>query len=171
MKMILFSSRRLEEKLAEGAVSEWDKVKYLLFPLIASAMLGGPIFMIRPHYGLKAPAFAALGNLIGGLLSAGVTYWGIRRAFRTNLAIDGERFVERYTVLSFPILFKMAVGFIPGLVVLAMVLRLVDAIIPGVMHQYTLVFNALVPLVMLWFYELLNRSFERLHHMIRTRRK
>ena len=116
--MRLWSSRLLEAELADGRLSEWEKVKYLLLPIILSALIGGPVSSVMPRYGPEPPAFDWLRTILGGVAIAVVSYYGIRMGYRRNQLIDGRHFIERYTVLYVPILIKFSVVLAAGLVVL-----------------------------------------------------
>jgi len=156
--MRLWSSSKLERELARGQLSEWEKTKYLLLPLILGSLAGGPIYLITPRYGPTRPTLGSVGMLCGGVLMALVTYYGIRMGYRANQKIDGEHFIERYTVLSVPIFIKFVVGFIPAMIGMMIVARALGTALPFVKQNLSFILQLVFPLVYLWFYSLVAAS-------------
>lgn len=111
--MIFWSSYKLEEALVEGRLSEWDKLQYLMLPAVFSVMFGGPVYLLLPYYGAKPEHHTGFA-LVGTVLMVLATYYGIRMGYRANQKIDGKCFIERYTILSFPVFVKFLVWLIPG---------------------------------------------------------
>lgn len=159
--MILFSQSKVEKMLASGSFSEWQKAKYFLVAPIITALLGGPIFLIKPRYGIQPPPVNSLATLIGGVLIAVVTYFGIRYLYRTNEFIDGKSFIERCSILSVPVFVKFTVVGIPVFFVLFFVATALTSDSPEMREHIPIFFNAIFPFLMTWYYALVNKSFKR----------
>lgn len=159
--MILLKSKKLEQQLARKKISEWEKVKYLIFPMILTSILGGPIFLIRPRYGVQPPPLNMYSNLIGGFLIAIVTYWGIRRLYLTNVSIDGEDFITRYTVLSLPVFLKFTIWLILGGIIFSFVTAALTIEHKHLRQYVPVLLNMIFPGLIAWYYILVNRSLKR----------
>lgn len=159
--MRLWSSEILEIELAREQLSEREKVKYLLLPILLGACLGGPITWLAPRYGLRPPRFDVLVALLNSLLMVAVTIYGIRKAYRANRRIDGRNFIERYAILVLPVSFRFAALLVPLLVAAHVALRFLDSRIAGGMANLYPFYRLVFPLAMLGFYQMLARSFSR----------
>ncbi len=158
--MIVWSSKKLEKELASSALSEWDKVKYVLFLAIVEVLLGGPIFLVRPHYGEKASSSPFI-VLLGGLAMALATYFGLRLAYRANRNIDDKSFIERFAILSVPVTMKFIVFFVPGLVAFSFPIWLISRTWVDLKPYTGLLFRMVFPFIMLWFYGIIAKSISR----------
>ena len=165
--MIFFSSKKLEAKLAHNQLSDWEKAKYMVFLCLAEILFGGPVFLVRPQYGPRPPFPNSLAMLIGGIIMAVITYWWIKRIYLTNKEIDGKNFIERFTVLSFPVFMKFTVWLIPGTLIVLIIFGLVTRnnhemrkYVPSVIH---VVFIAVI-FGLNW---LINNSFKRFGALMR----
>lgn len=165
--MRLWSSELLEVELARGQVSEREKVKYLLLPMLLTALAGGPAYLITPNYGTRQPPLALLTSAIGGILVAIVTFYGIRHVYRTNKKIDGLHFVERYIVLSLPVHVRFAALMLPLTLVLGFVFYAVKRNHHGVADHFATWFGLLFPLLLVWLYRMIAASFERFGWQLR----
>lgn len=159
--MILFSQAKVEKVLASGGFSEWEKVKYFLFSPIITALLGGPIFLVKPRYGTQSSSINSLATLIGGVLVAMVTYFGIRHLYRTNAIIDGKNFIERCTILSVPVFVKFALIASPSFLISLLVMAALTSRSPETREHIPIFFNVIFPFLMAWYYALVNKSFKR----------
>ena len=165
--MRLWSSEILEIELARGQLSEREKVKYLLLPILFVAFIGGPITWIAPRYGLRPPRSDILVALLNSLLMVAVTIYGIRKAYRANQQIDGRNFIERYAILVLPVNVRFAAMLAPILVAVLVALRLLDARISGGMAPLYPFYRLVFPLATLGFYQMLVRSFSRFGRHLR----
>lgn len=167
--MRLWSSDLLEAELARGQLSEREKIKYLLLPMLFTALIGGPLAWIAPRYGLRPPRFDFLVAVLNGILTVAVTLYGIRKAYRINKQIDGRYFIERYVVLVLPVSIRFSVAMIPLFVLLIAGLHMLDLRFYGGMLRILPLYRLAFPLAMLWLYHLLASSFSRFgQHLRRT---
>ena len=153
--MRLWYSRLLEHELAEGRLSEWEKTKYFLFPLMLSAFLSGPIWMITPNYGPIPPVTERFFTLLGGLITAAITYIGIKMGYRSNQRIDGKNFIERYAILSVPIFIRFIVIATTLMIIILIFLRhsMRDSVSPFL--------HVIIPLAYLYYFHLVALSIDR----------
>ena len=158
--MILWSSRKLEKALAEERFSEWEKAKYYLWPAIWGALAGGPMFLLRPYYGSK-PNHHGIFILVGCMLMALVTYYGIRLGYRENQNIDGKSFIERYTILSLPVVVRFVVWLIPVMVVFLFVFAGLTRSAPEVRKLTGPILRFVFPVITFWLYCQIARSVRR----------
>lgn len=159
--MILFSQSKVEKMLASGSFSEWEKAKYFLVAPIITALLGGPVFLIKPRYGIQPPPINSLATLAGGILVAIATYLGIRHLYRTNELIDGKNFIERCAVLSVPVFIKFTVISVPGFFVILLIATALTRNAPEQRDSIPVLLNIVFPLLMVWYYAVLNKSLRR----------
>ncbi len=157
--MILWSSRKLEEALAKGWLSGWTKVKYLIIPAVITA-LWGPFFLLEPRYGQRPSAINLPFQLIFSILSAFITYWGIKKCFTINSNADGKDFFERLAVLTLPVLIRIMVYSVAFFILGAVILKIMEwelftfEIAPSI-------FSALNPIFTFILYSMLINSFRR----------
>lgn len=167
--MIIFSQSKVELLLASGLFSEWEKVKYFIFAPVISALLGGPIFFVTPRFGTKPSLVNSLATMSCGVLIAMVTYLGIRHLYLTNQSIDGKSFIERCTILSVPVFIKFTMAGMPIFFVLLFVAASLTHESPGSRDVVPIFFNIVYPLIMVWYYIVLNRSFKRFGKITESR--
>jgi hypothetical protein len=159
--VILWSSRKVEQALAQGRLDSWTKVKYLLIPTVLGA-LSGPFYILRPVYGQKPPSDYTYFSLISSIITACVTYWGIKTCFRVNSSIDGRNFFERFAVLSLPILIRvMTVAITCGIVLLLFIGHPKNRD-PIFLERVGITFAVAHPIIAYIVYSMLINSFERL---------
>lgn len=164
--MILLPARKIEAALAAGTLDPWAKVKYLILPAVLGS-LTGPFFIIRPLYGERRPQLDSLGLFVCSILTAYLTYWGIKRCFRTNRSIDGKAFFERFAVLLVPVMIKVMLAIIPlGLAVVFGAIALQTQAPYNLKPAFSIFSSALGPLTTFAIYVLLNNSFVRLGNII-----
>jgi hypothetical protein len=165
--MRLWSSKKLEKELAEGRLAEWDKAKYIIWPTVITFLLGGPIFLFTPHYGSR-PESHTVSLLIGNIVMAVVSFCGIRMGYRENQRIDGRFFIERYSILSFPVWIRFCICFILGLVVLFIVFAALTHSSPE-LRRFTLpVMRTVFPAIVFWMYWLVARSVRRFGNHLKS---
>lgn len=165
--MRLWSSEILEAELARGQLSEREKVKYLLLPLLLAGFIGGPLALLAPRYGVRPPRFDSLVALVNGILMVWATFYGMKKTYRANQQIDGRHFIERYTVLVLPVNVRFLVVMIPLLVVLSVSLRVLGRGLAGGPDSLHPFYRLIFPLATLVFYHLLTRSFIRFGRHLR----
>ncbi len=165
--MIIWSSRKLEEALAQGKLSNWTRVKYLIIPAVVGAF-SGPVYLIRPRYGPRTQPFNALCACVCGILTAYLVYTGIRKCYRTNKQIDGKSFFERFVVLTVPVFVRvMVVAFTLSMTFLyATALTAERFPILANRASIVLVLTVFGPIVTYVLYALINRSFIRFRQVI-----
>lgn len=161
--MILFSSTKLEAALAKGELGDWDKTKYLLLSVVLMALLAPAAALIRPHFGPVHPPWNMFFALCGAVLAARFVYVGIKRCFEINRTIDGDRFIERFTVLFVPITIRVMIVVVPLSIAANRIVAGRREANPMLYRLYFPVTMSLTaPLVMALYYWLLARSLERL---------
>ena len=159
--MYLWSCETLEAELARGKVSEREKVKYLLLPMLLTALSGGPIYLVTPTYGLRHPPLTLLSSFLSALLVAAVTFYGLRHVYRTNQNIDGRFFLERYIVLSLPVHVRFIALMLPLTLGLGFVFFAFRKQDPGAADFFATWFSLLFPVFMIWLYRMIAASFAR----------
>lgn len=160
---MILKSKKVEYALANNKFSEWEKVKYLLLPMVVTALFGGPAYILKPRYGNIPSTADSMASIIGAAIVAAVTYWGLRRLYQTNGKIDGKEFILRYTILSLPVSIKFILIFTPCFAILIFSLPVIADLLndPSIKHQGMLYFHIAIPLLVTWYFNLLNKSFKR----------
>lgn len=93
--MHLLNAKRLADELRQDTVSEAQKYHYTLASLALKLLFGtGSVLTARPTYAY----------LVGTLLTALISFGGLRACFKVNEAGDNRRFLDRYLCLSVPLL-------------------------------------------------------------------
>ena len=169
--MIFFSSKKLEAKLAHNQLSDWEKVKYMLFQYLSVLLVGGPVFLIRPQYGPRPPFPTSLAGPIGGILLAIITYWWIKHIYLTNKEIAGKNFIERYTILSFPVFMKFTAWLVPGMLLVLILFGQVTRNNHEMRRYVPVVIQVVFVAFMSGFYWLINNSFRRYGDLLAGRKK
>lgn len=163
--MILFSSTKLERAIADGALTSWEKAKYIIFIIILHT-LSGPIYVLTPSFGPKPPIWQLLASFTSSIFIILFTFFGAKKSYQTNKTIDDTDFVGRFTALYMPMTLKFIAI---GLTVMAAVALSVYA---GSSDKETrsnlfVCFLYLMgPVGTYLFYIFLNKSFERLGILI-----
>lgn len=163
--MILFSSEKLECKISNNELTAWEKTKYLIFMIVASSGISGPIYVLKPSYGPNPPPWqmtTLLFSCIGFVL---ISYWGIKKCYKTNMRIDDVCFIERFVMLNIPMTMKFILLFFSAFIVYCLIL----AYIMGGKTQsndflfYSSIVTSIIAIIAsIIYYILLNRSFYRL---------
>jgi hypothetical protein len=164
--MIIWSSQKLERAFAQGKLTPWSKVKYLILPAVISSLFG-PAYVIKPRYGSRPPGFNMLFSLFFAVLTAYLTYRGIRGCLRQNDQIDGKAFFERFVVLGVPPMFRLAAIIIP-LSVGMMIIFAQFPQYPVLRVRGPIAVAALSPLATYAFYAMLRNSIRRFGEMKKT---
>ena len=163
--MIIWSTHKLERALARGELTPWGKVKYLVLPAVISALFGSA-YVITPRYGMSPPEFNGLFSLLFGVLTAYLTYRGIRHCLRQNEQIDGKAFFERFAVLSVPPMFRVAAFIVPASIGM-MILFAQFPQFPVLRFRGPIAIAALSPPATYAFYWMLGNSIRRFGEMVR----
>lgn len=163
--MILWSSQKLEEALARGELSSWTKVKYLILPAILSS-LSWPFYLISPSYGNKPPIFNRLIMLVFSVLTAYITYRGIKSCFQTNEGIDGKLFFERFAVLFVPSFVRIMVATFLGSILLLAIIGHNRERFPFLFQGVSIIFAAFGPIITYALYAMIRNSFQRLGKLL-----
>jgi hypothetical protein len=167
-RMILWSSRELEQALAGGELDAWSKVKYLMVPAVLGS-LSVPFYVLRPVYGTRAPALNSLFSLLFAILTAYLVCWGLKRCFIANNKIDGKAFFERVAILVVPILLRIiVVGIFGSLAMLIVIVNLRDRV-PALFHRGSILFSAFSLILTYATYVMLVNSIRRLGKLLETR--
>ncbi len=162
--MIVWSSRKLEDALAQNQLDSWTKAKYLIVPAIIGTLLGGPIYLIRPVYGEKAPVQDSLWILFFSIITAFLTYYGIKKFYKTNKELDDSGFFERMVILSLPIFLKILIISIVLSISLIRAALLMQ--IPQWFPRPGILVSILTPIMTFVFYRLLNNSLSRFGRLL-----
>lgn len=165
--MRLWSSELLEAELASGQVSEREKVKYLLLPMLLTTLAGGPVYLITPNYGPHQPPLTWLTSAASAILVTLVTFYGMRHVYRTNKKIDGLHFIERYAILSLPVHVRFVALMLPLTVLLGFAFYAFKKSHAGVADRFATWFGLLFPLVVAWLYRMIAASFTRFGRRLR----
>jgi len=165
--MILISSRKVEQALADGSMELWDKVKYLILPAVLGS-LTGPLYVIRPIYGTRAPTLNSLVSMLSGFLTAYLTYRGIKWCFEENQQIDGKAFFERFAVLTIPPLVRIMIVIVPLSLALGFAGVALREQIPFLFKRASLISALIGPIITYTLYSMVRNSFLRLGKLIKT---
>jgi hypothetical protein len=167
--MILWSSKTLEEALADGQLDSWAKVKYLMIPAVMGSLFSVPFYVVRPLYGTRAPAPNYLFSFIFALMAAYLAYWGIKRCYIANSKIDGEAFFERLAVLTVPILIRILVVATSGSIALLVVIALLRDRVPALYYRGSILFSAFNPVLAYAMFAMLTNSIQRFGKLLKTK--
>ena len=167
--MILISSLKLERKIAEDALSSWEKTKYIILTS-AIYVFTGPAYVLTPSFGPKPPYWDAPFSVLTSTLSVLITYFGIKICHRTNKNFDDENFIERYTILNVPLTIKFMVFLLPAFILSFIVAVSLsdDKEIRREIMSYSI--RVAVPIGVFVYYIFLNRSFHRLGKLIEEKK-
>ena len=165
--MIILSSRKLEQALASNGLSPWDKVKYIILPVVVMGLF--PAFYIfRPIYGKYPPILNSLIGIIFMIISAFLTYKGIKKCFKTNQNADAKNFFERFTILSVPVCMKFILVLFPLTVALVFIMIPLKDSFPEFYKRFPIIFTASSPFLTWIYYHLLTCSIKRHGELVHT---
>ena len=164
--MIIFSSKKLERAIAHDRLPNWERAKYIILPTIIMMLAPGPIYIARPIYGVKAPFLNSIFSFVCTIIGAFVTFYGIKRCFRTNEVTDKKDFLARFTILNVPIMFKFIAILIPITFISMAIWASLRSNYPSIFKRAPVSLSIIGPFVIYLYYSLLNRSFSRLRELI-----
>jgi hypothetical protein len=168
--MIIFSSQKLEQSLATGDLSPWDKTKYIIFTAIMMSLAGVP-YICNPKYAERDPMLNMLASILCVIATAIMTYFGIRKCHQTNEALDKKAFFERFFVLSVPVTVKLVVFFLPlSLTALLYVHHLKDGH-PLLHKRFPILLSLCGPVVTWVYYTMVDRSLKRFGCLIQDKKR
>ena len=164
--MIIFSSRKLEQSIADNRLASWAKAKYLIFTAVVMAVFYGPFYLVHPFYGESAPTLNSIFSLIFTIVGVFVTYYGIKECYATNRAVDDKDFLERFAILSVPVFVKVSIIVFPATLCVSMLMLSLRETHPMLSKRFPIILSLLGPLLFYIYYCILNRSFTRLGRVI-----
>ncbi|MDP2278018.1 MAG: hypothetical protein Q8K51_07330 [Nitrospirota bacterium] len=168
--MILISSIKLEQKIAQKALTSWEKTKYII---ITTALYSftTPIYVLTPSFGTKPPIGDALVSFLSSIAAVLITYFGIKKSYLTNKIFDDVHFIERFTILNVPITIKFMMTLLPAFLLLAFFSASLggDKEIRTEIMSYSM--RIMSPIGIFVYYIFLNRSFQRLGLLIKENRE
>jgi hypothetical protein len=166
--MILWSSERLEQALADGELDPWAKAKYIMVPAALGA-LATPFYVLHPIYGQRAPAINSAVSFALNVLAAYITWQGIKRCFVANNEIDGKAFFERTGVLAVPVAIRVITLTVLCSVVLLFVIGSLKERVPMLYQRASILFAAFNPIIAYAIWTMLMSSIQRLGKLIAAR--
>jgi hypothetical protein len=161
--MILFSSKKMEAAIARDLVTNSQKAVYLglfslmYFPSVVVSIIQ-PKIVVQAEGKADYPVF----NLINALVIIGLTIFAITRCRKINSGIDDKNIIERYMLLSIPVVFKTLIVAFAGLICGSIVVYLVFKGFNNHLFELHLMASIVIMLISLFFYGALIRSFIRL---------
>ena len=167
--MILFSSRKLEIAIAENKLTNWQKAKYLLIPAVLSGPFIASSYFISPIFGKKAPTLNMLISILIAIITMFIIYYGIKSCFKVNQIIDDQNFIERFCILSLPVLFKLVIIFAPLSMILTGIAYAITKHDPILSKRVPIIFSVFSPLFSLIYYSLIKCSFKRLGELVKIK--
>jgi hypothetical protein len=164
--MILISSVKLEHKISENELTSWEKTKYLIFMVVVSSM-SGPIYVFTPSFGPKPPPLNMAISFFSSIAFILISYFGLKKCYKTNKSIDDAYFIERFAILNVPMTIKFSLFFLSVGIAFALLSAYVierKELFPDSMFY---LFNVGGIIVSIVYYIFLNRSFHRLAFLMR----
>ena len=168
--MIILSSRKLEQTLANNSLSEWGKVKYIILPALIVSLFPPPYFL-RPSHGQYPPMLNSLIGLLFVIINVVITYNGIKKCFGTNQKTDGENFFERFFILSIPVFIKFILIFFILSIGLVIGMQSLKESFPILYKRYPIIFSLSLPFITWLYYHLLSDSIRRLGALMLTKNR
>ena len=117
--MILWKVEKLAQQLKLNELSEWQKMKYLLWDAVLMSFALG-IMNMSDHY---ASSTRTSYGILFLLIECILVYLLVEKAFLMNDKGDGKAFIERFTCLAFPISIRVSVMMILLEVLIALPMR------------------------------------------------
>ena len=165
--MNILSSHQFENRLAENTFSETSKYRVLLASQLIfwfSSLLGTTM-----KSGIKY-IFISIIYKIACLV---IVFIGIKACYSVNKRIDNTNFIERFTILFFPVSLKLILFFHITYVLFFVMIWMVFTSLggsPAVIKEFNKSFAYLIPFFIIGlFYFMLYRSFVRLEQKIKKR--
>jgi hypothetical protein len=114
--MIYISSRKMELAIYNKAITSTQK----FITIILFSLLFFPSAILKPSI-IAEPYKYQLLDIINGLLFLGITIVSLIKCYKINKEIDDESLIERYFLLSFPILIRVIIFTLIGFIVFPIV--------------------------------------------------
>ena len=100
-------------------------------------------------------------------LNAFLTYFGIKKCYETNEALDRTAFFERFFLLSVPVLMKLATVLLPTSLVALLWMHYVKDAHPLLHKRFPMLLSIAGPITTWLNYTLIDRSLKRLGGLLR----
>ena len=159
--MNILSSKQFENRLAENSFSETSKYRVLLVSQL--------IFWLGSF--LKSAMNLGIFSTIHKIVCLILVFIGIKACYSINKRIDNTAFIERFTLLFFPIYLKFFLFF---LLIFALTVGMILAVFDSLGGSHTIIteFKKILPYFMtefmiIAFFFMLYRSFIRLEQKIK----
>jgi hypothetical protein len=167
--MILFSSKKLEHKISNNELAHWEKTKYLIFTYI---FFGSASFfnLLSPNFHPK-PTWQSALDVFGAVLFVLITYFGIKKCYMTNKESDNTDFIDRIVILSVPMILKIFLIYFFLFFLYFNIKMYFWGKQPLSGNLIYCLFSGLGPVLQIFFYIFLNRSFRRLTTLMRNDEK
>lgn len=153
--MIIFSPAKLEREISSGALTTWEKVKYLFLATVVAAV-SGPVYWLAPVIKPRDYNTISLIQNLSAIIGLFITYYGIKKCYNTNT--EKEDFIELFICLRVPWTVLFTVILVPTSLVLIYSLKRIFNDNPDIPY---LVISISAPLVIYTYYHFLNGSFQR----------
>jgi hypothetical protein len=167
-KMILFSSKELERKLASSSIDSWDKAKYVIV-LFVIYSFSGPVYVLTPSFGPHPPVGTLIASPISVLFIILATYFGIKKCYLTNKATDDVDFIGRFVVLSIPMTLKFILVLLPIFLLFVIILSTLSGH-QAARNTFSYSPYLMGPIGTYVFYQFLSGSFRRISVLINQQR-
>jgi hypothetical protein len=168
--MIKFSSTKLEQAIANGVLTSWEKAKYLIFIIILYTF-SGPIYVLTPSFGPKPLIWHSFATFTSSILMILFTFYGAKKCYQTNKSIDNTDFIERFVALYMPMTFKFIAVSLLAMAATALIAYVVSSDKETRKDIFIYFLNFIGPVSTYFFYIFLNRSFGRLGILINETNK
>lgn len=168
--MIILSSRKLEQALANDSLSGWTKVKYIILPALIVSLFPPP-YIFRPIHGQHPPMLNALIGLFFVIINIVVTYKGIKKCFEIHQKTDAQNFFERFFILSIPVFIKFMLIFLILSIGLVVGMHSMKESFPVLYKRYPILFSISLPFITWLYYHLLSGSIRRLGALMHTKNR
>ena len=153
---MIFTSRKLERALAQGKITGWGAARYYFVPMIFTAVISMPCWLIRPRHNVQLNLGIMFIQLLLQVLAGIIVYRGVKKCFNTNQQIDSSDFISRMVILAFPVLIKVIwFSFIVSIILVYFMI----IFLPQVPVQ--VIVAALSPILTFTTFFLLNESLQR----------
>lgn len=154
--MVLFSPAKLENQLASGSLTTWEKAKYLFLASVVAAF-SVPVYWVAPVMQPRNYGMVQLLQHLSIIIGMYITYRGIKKCYEIN--DQKENFIELFVCLRVPWTVLFILVLMPTSLILIITLSLIfteNRDIPYLVIYFS------VPLVTYVYYLCLGNSFRRL---------
>jgi len=162
--MILFSPRKAAHSIADGSLKSNEKIKYLMLPLIFSSISFQ--YFITPIYGAEPPYVNRIIRFLTYLISAYITYRGIKMCYLVNKNIDDSDFFERFAILFVPPYVWFIIVYSVVAIIYIFVVVVIQSINPAQIIHAPISLYIFYPIANYSFYVVLRNSFLNLGELI-----